>query len=62
MSVERGDRIRVEYAGRFEDGTVFATSEPTVAVEHGLASADADSLYDRWDGAVEKSLDWAQNE
>ncbi|MFC4987240.1 MULTISPECIES: FKBP-type peptidyl-prolyl cis-trans isomerase [Saliphagus] len=28
MSVEPGDRVLLEYVGRLEDGTVFATSDP----------------------------------
>ena len=36
MPIEEGDRVRLDYVGRFEDGTVFATSRPAVAEEHGL--------------------------
>lgn len=39
MSIEPGDRVRVDYVGRFENGSVFATSDPDVASEHGLADA-----------------------
>lgn len=39
MSVEPGDTVRLEYVGRFEGGTVFTTSKPDVAAEHGLADA-----------------------
>lgn len=42
MSVEPGDRVRLEYVGRFEDGTVFATSDPAVAERHGLVPADGE--------------------
>ncbi|MFB6297466.1 MAG: peptidylprolyl isomerase [Salinirussus sp.] len=38
MTVERGDRVRLEYVGRFEDGSVFATSDPDLARERGLVS------------------------
>lgn len=46
MSVEPGDRVRIEYVGRFEDGGVFATSDPEVAEEHGLVSTDAEGSPD----------------
>ncbi|MXR50638.1 peptidylprolyl isomerase [Halovenus sp. WSH3] len=36
MSIRPGDRVRLEYVGRFESGAVFATSQRSVAVEHGL--------------------------
>ena len=40
-TVQRGDRVRLAYVGRFEDDTVFATSDPALAAEHGLTSPDA---------------------
>ena len=40
MAIEPGDRVAIEYVGRFEDGTVFSTSEYDVAAEHGLAAAE----------------------
>jgi peptidyl-prolyl cis-trans isomerase B (cyclophilin B) len=36
-TVSPGDRVEVDYVGRFEDGTVFATTDPDVAADHGLA-------------------------
>ena len=40
MAVEPGDRVAIEYVGRFADGTVFGTSEYDIAAEHGLAAAE----------------------
>ena len=37
--IEPGDRVRLAYVGRFENGSVFATSDPEVAAEHGLPEA-----------------------
>ncbi|MGB9965043.1 FKBP-type peptidyl-prolyl cis-trans isomerase [Halobacterium hubeiense] len=37
--IEPGDRVRLAYVGRFENGSVFATSDPEVAAEHGLLEA-----------------------
>ena len=42
VSIEPGDRVRLSYVGRFEDGTVFAASKPAVAAEHGLATPPDD--------------------
>ena len=42
MSVEPGDRVWLEYVGRFEDGSVFATSDPAVAERHGLVPTDGE--------------------
>lgn len=39
MTIERGDRVAIDYVGHFEDGTVFNTSRYDVAVEHGLFDA-----------------------
>ncbi|MFC7203021.1 peptidylprolyl isomerase [Haloferax namakaokahaiae] len=39
MPIEPGDRVAMEYVGRFEDGSVFNTSRYEVALEHGLADA-----------------------
>jgi len=40
MTIEPGDRVAIEYVGRFEDGTVFGTSRYDVAADHGLATAE----------------------
>ena len=40
MSIHPGDRVVLSYVGRFESGTVFATSERAVAAEHGLDTAN----------------------
>jgi len=34
VSVEPGDRVQLAYVGRFESGSVFATSDPDVADDH----------------------------
>lgn len=39
MAIEPGDRVLLEYVGRFEDGSVFATSKYDVAREHSLDEA-----------------------
>jgi len=39
MTIEAGDRVAIEYVGRFEDGSVFGTSRYAVAHEHGLDDA-----------------------
>lgn len=36
--------MRIEYVGRFEDGSVFAASNAAVAEEHGLIPTDGTSL------------------
>ena len=38
--IEPGDRVAIEYVGRFEDGTVFGTSRYAAAAAHGLAAAE----------------------
>jgi peptidyl-prolyl cis-trans isomerase B (cyclophilin B) len=37
--VDPGDRVTLTYVGRFEDGGVFATSDPAVAADNDLAPA-----------------------
>lgn len=39
MPIESGDDVTIEYVGRFEGGSVFDTSRPEVAREHGLIEA-----------------------
>ncbi len=36
MSAQPGNEVRLDYTGRFEDGSVFATSRDDVAREEGL--------------------------
>jgi len=43
VPIEHGDRVRLAYTGRFEDGSVFATSDPAIAAAHGLAATAAAS-------------------
>jgi peptidyl-prolyl cis-trans isomerase B (cyclophilin B) len=43
VTIEAGDEVRLEYVGRFEDGSVFATSKHDVADAHGLIAEDAES-------------------
>ncbi|KAB1197809.1 MULTISPECIES: peptidylprolyl isomerase [Haloferax] len=46
MTIDSGDRVAIEYVGRFEDGSVFNTSQYEVAVEHGLFDAQERSKED----------------
>jgi len=39
VTIEEDDRVRLDYVGRFEDGSVFATTKEAVAAEHGLIDA-----------------------
>ena len=42
MAVETGDRVTIDYVARFDDGTVFDTSDPDVAEANDL---DPDREY-----------------
>lgn len=41
--VEPGDRVALAYVGRFEDGSVFAASDPAVAAENDLAPGEGET-------------------
>ncbi|RLM56948.1 peptidylprolyl isomerase [Halobellus sp. Atlit-31R] len=64
MGIQTGDRVAIEYVGRFEDGTVFGTSKYAVATESGLAAAEDRTASDYGplsftvgDGEVIRGLD-----
>ncbi|RDI69955.1 FKBP-type peptidyl-prolyl cis-trans isomerase [Halopelagius longus] len=46
MAIEPGDRVTVEYVGRFEDGSVFDTSDYEVAEDSGLLGARGEDRTD----------------
>lgn len=50
MSIEPGHHVRLDYVGRFEDGSVFATSKTDVAAAHGLVTGEVhgDDEGDDW--------------
>ena len=45
MTVTRDDTVRIDYTGRLDDGTVFDTSQRTVAEETGLLAEDPNRTY-----------------
>lgn len=42
MSIQQGDRVRLDYVGHFADGSVFATTKWDVAADHDLIEAGHD--------------------
>jgi FKBP-type peptidyl-prolyl cis-trans isomerase 2 len=46
VSIEPGDTVRLAYIGRFDDGSVFATSDPALAEEHGLLADGTEGASD----------------
>jgi len=46
MAIADGDSVTIEYTGRLTDGTVFDTSQRSVAEEAGLDQAQPDRDYD----------------
>ncbi|MEF8812227.1 MAG: peptidylprolyl isomerase [Halovenus sp.] len=62
MSITAGDRVTLDYVGRFTDGTVFATSQADVAGEHDLVG-DPDGVsplsFTVGNGEVIRGLDEA---
>ncbi|MEF8814037.1 MAG: peptidylprolyl isomerase [Halovenus sp.] len=42
MAIEEGDRVRIEYVGRLEDGSIFDTSDKVLAETSGLIEEDPD--------------------
>ncbi len=45
MTVEYGDTVLIEYAGRRENGEIFDTSERVLAQQEGLLSENPDRVY-----------------
>lgn len=45
MTIATGDIVELEYTGRTGDGTVFDTSDESVARESGLAASHSDREY-----------------
>jgi FKBP-type peptidyl-prolyl cis-trans isomerase 2 len=46
VTIAIGNSVTIEYTGRHEDGTVFDTSDETVADESGLKEAQPDREYE----------------
>jgi len=42
MAIEEGDRVRIEYVGRLDDGSIFDTSDKVLAETSGLLEEDPD--------------------
>lgn len=40
LTIKDGDFIKINYTGRFEDGTIFDTTDEEIAKEHGIHSDD----------------------
>jgi len=46
MTISDGDDVTIEYVGRLEDGTLFDTSDRSLAEETNLASEHPDRAYE----------------
>lgn len=46
MTIATGDSVTLEYTGRLDDGTVFDTSQESVAEDEGIAAAQPDREYE----------------
>jgi len=55
--VAAGDRVTVAYVGRFEDGTVFASSDPEVAAAHDLPADPSPLVFTVGENEVIPGLD-----
>lgn len=60
MRIQQNDQVRLAYTGRFEDRTVFITSDATVADEHDLTGDSFEPLtFTVGHGEVIEGLDTA---